>query len=161
MIDFSLFKRDVIFFKTIAMAHLFSMYLTTFDFDAISVLMIFCGFSLSASAALALGVDQTYFGVELGEVKPNFVFAFPYNSIPHPMIVGSMIGLLGVHKMASFRVEFPYAIPMHCVMYCIHMVQEHVNDIYASNWHKKKRENSKKRGTSRRRGRSASLRRRQ
>ena len=40
-------------------------------------------------------MDQTYFGVELGAMKPNFVSGFPYNCVPHPMIVGSMIGLLG------------------------------------------------------------------
>ena len=81
-------------------------------------------------------MDQTYFGVELGVMKPNFVSGFPYNCVPHPMIVGSMIGLLGFHKMASFRAELPYLVPMHCAMYMTHMVQEQVRDIYKKDWGK-------------------------
>ena len=30
--------------------------------------MIICGYGLSTAATVALGIDQTYFGVELGEV---------------------------------------------------------------------------------------------
>ena len=63
-------------------------------------------------------------------MKPNFVSGFPYNCVPHPMIVGSMIGLLGFHKMASFRAALPYLVPMHCAMYMTHMIQEQVRDIY-------------------------------
>ena len=96
--------------------------------------MIICGYGLSIAATGALGIDQTYFGVELGEVEPNFVHGFPYDVVPHPMIIGSMVGLLGFHKMAGFRAALPYAIPMHCTMYFIHMVQEQINDIYAANW---------------------------
>jgi len=133
-INFGMFKRNVIFWKTLALSHLAVNYLRNFQFDAISLAMIVLGYGLSTSAVVALGVDQTYFGVELGEVKPNFVDCFPYNSIPHPMIIGSMVGLLGIHKMESFRAALPYAIPMHCTMYFIHMLQEQLNDIYAANW---------------------------
>ena len=93
--------------------------------------MILGGYSLSFSAAYALGVDQTYFGVELGECAPNFVDGFPYNlGIPHPMIVGSIVGLLGFHKNELFREHLPYLVPVHCLFYLVHMVQEHVYDIY-------------------------------
>ena len=38
----------------------------------------------------ALGVDGTYFGIELGVVKADYKFVtkFPYNVLPHPMILG-------------------------------------------------------------------------
>jgi len=62
------------------------------------------------------------------------VHGFPYNVVPHPMIIGSMVGLLGFHKMAGFRAALPYAIPVHCAMYFVHMCQEQFNDIYAANW---------------------------
>ena len=52
------------------------------------------------------------------------------------MIVGSMIGLLGFHKMASFRAALPYLVPMHCAMYMTHMIQEQVRDIYKKDWGK-------------------------
>jgi hypothetical protein len=133
-INFGTFKRNVIFWKSLALTHLALTYVKNFEFDIVSIAMIVCGYGLSAAAAAALGVDQTYFGVELGRVEPNFVRGFPYNVVPHPMIVGSMVGLLGFHKMAGFRATLPYAIPMHCAMYFVHMCQEQFNDIYAANW---------------------------
>ena len=67
-------------------------------------------------------------------MEPRFVSGFPYNCVPHPMIVGSMIGLLGFHKMEAFRTALPYLVPAHCVMYFTHMVQEQVRDIYRNDW---------------------------
>lgn len=133
-INFGMFKRNVVFWKTLALTHLAVAYVKNFQFDPISIIMIVCGYGLSTSAAVALGMDQTYFGVELGEVKPNFVSGFPYNVVPHPMIVGSMLGLLGIHKMDGLREALPYAVPMHCFMYLLHMIQEQVNDIYSDSW---------------------------
>lgn len=131
-INFGTFKRNVVFFKTIALCHLgYNYFIKYFEYDLISLAMILGGYSLSFSAAYALGVDQTYFGVELGECAPNFVDGFPYNlGIPHPMIVGSIVGLLGFHKNESFREHLPYLVPLHCLFYLVHMVQEHVYDIY-------------------------------
>lgn len=133
-INFGVFKRNVLFFKTIALTHLCWNYLTHFTYDPVSMAMLVVGYGLSTAATVALGFDQTYFGVELGVMKPNFVGGFPYNCVPHPMIVGSMIGLLGFHKMASFRAELPYLVPVHCLMYMTHMIQEQVHDIYKKDW---------------------------
>ena len=133
-INFGMFKRNVMFWKSLALTHLGLTYLKHFEFDIVSIAMIVCGYGLSTAATVALGIDQTYFGVELGKVKPNFVHGFPYNVVPHPMIIGSMVGLLGFHKMAGFRAALPYAIPVHCAMYFVHMCQEQFNDIYAANW---------------------------
>jgi len=130
-VNFGVFKRNVIFWKTLALTHLGYNYCKNFEFDPISLAMLVCGYGLSAAAAKALGMDQTYFGVELGKVEPNFVSSFPYNTIPHPMIIGSMIGLLGFHKMAAFRAALPYLVPAHCAFYMIHMIQEQLNDFYA------------------------------
>jgi len=133
-INFGVFKRNVVFFKTIALTHLCWNYAANFTYDPVSLAMLVVGYSLSTAATLALGIDQTYFGVELGVMKPNFVGGFPYNCVPHPMIVGSIVGLLGFHKMASFRAELPYLVPVHCLMYLTHMVQEQVQDIYKKEW---------------------------
>ena len=131
-INFGTFKRNVVFFKSIALFHLgYNYFIKYFQYDLISLAMILGGYSLSFSAAYALGVDQTYFGVELGECEPNFVDGFPYNlGIPHPMIIGSIVGLLGFHKNELFREHLPYLVPAHCLFYLVHMVQEHVFDIY-------------------------------
>mmetsp|Transcript_16957 Transcript_16957/g.41649 ORF Transcript_16957/g.41649 Transcript_16957/m.41649 type:complete len:615 (+) Transcript_16957:209-2053(+) len=133
-INFGTFKRNVIFFKTIALTHLCWNYLANWEYDPVSMAMLAVGYGLSTAATAALGIDQTYFGVELGVMKPNFVSGFPYNCVPHPMIIGSMVGLMGFHKMASFRAELPFLVPMHCAMYLTHMIQEQVSDIYKNNW---------------------------
>lgn len=55
---------------------------------------------MSIAATQALGVDGTYFGIELGFVKADyrFVKSFPYNTLPHPMILSQIVALLGLHR---------------------------------------------------------------
>ena len=84
-INFGVFKRNVVFFKTIALTHLCWNYLANFVYDPVSIGMLIGGYGLSIAATSALGLDQTYFGVELGAVEPNFVSGFPYNVVPHPV----------------------------------------------------------------------------
>jgi len=75
-------------------------------------------------------MDRTYFGVELGLYEPKWVSSFPYNVIPHPMIVGSILGLLGIHKMAGMQAAMPYLVPGHVAMYMAHLSQEMIFDVY-------------------------------
>ena len=56
--------------------------------------------------------------------------SFPYNAIPHPMILGSVTGLLGIHKMAGFQAAMPLLVPGHVVMYMLHLSQEMIFDVY-------------------------------
>lgn len=125
-----LFKRNVIFYKTLAVSQLAFYYITNWEFDPASLAMIAVGYGLSASAAVALGVDRTYFGVELGLCEPKWVSSFPYNKIPHPMILGSIMALLGIHKMAGFQAAMPYLVPGHVAMYMLHLSQEMIFDVY-------------------------------
>lgn len=130
--SFGGFKHTVIALKALALAQIFFIYCKNFQWDSASLSMIFAGFGLSGSAALALGVDKTYFGMELGLVKFGLVHSFPYSlRIPHPMILGSLIALIGIHKMESFRNVYPWLVPVHMFLYFIHMMQEHF-DIHKS-----------------------------
>lgn len=120
------FKNRVMTFKAIALAQIAYIYCTDFTYDAVSLGMIVAGFALATAAAAALGVDRTYFGVELQQCKPQArVHTFPYNVIPHPMIVGNLIWLAGVHKMSTFRGVNAWLIPVHMGLYTLHMLQEH------------------------------------
>ena len=83
-------------------------------------------------ATNAIGIDRTYFGSELGLVKPKWIEAFPYNTIPHPMIVGQIIGLLGIYKAKHVHTLSPFVIPVHIMLYVTHMLQEHF-EIYDHN----------------------------
>merc|ERR1711871_1806632 len=123
------FKRDVILFKSLSVLHLLVVYIKALHsngwvYDAWSLGAIVGGFTLSTMASFALGVDQTYFGVELGVCKPRWVTTFPYGFIPHPMIVGGVIGLCGFHQYAAFRNQVEWLVPVHVFFYCLHMLQE-------------------------------------
>lgn len=123
-VSFGLFKRNVLVFKTLAMSQLAYFYLSNFEFDPVSLAMIAVGYFIAISATVAIGVDRTYFGVELGVYEPKWVSSFPYNCIPHPMIVGAIMGLAGVHKMAGMREAMPWLVPGHIALYALHMAQE-------------------------------------
>lgn len=135
-IDFGSFKRDVLLFKTMALAQLFNLYAIqplrngTFEVDVLSIAMIITGYSLSIMATNALGIDRTYFGVELGLMEPKWVTAFPYGVIPHPMITSQVLALLGFFKAAHFRQSVPWLVPIHVILYLTHMLQEEF-DIYS------------------------------
>ena len=134
-IDFGSFKRDVLLFKSIALAQLFYHYMIgpirdgSFRLDNISMGMIISGYSVSMLATKALGVDRTYFAAELGIVEPKRITEFPYGYIPHPMILSQIWALLGIMKADHFRSQWPYVVPVHVVLYVVHMLQEHF-DIY-------------------------------
>jgi len=123
-IAFGTFKRDAVFFKSIAICTLVYYYLKHFEVDPISLMMLAGGYFVATAATQALGIDKTYFGAELGHCRHEFVTAFPYNMIPHPMIVGACVGLLGFHKLNGLRHEMPYLVPAHIVLYLTHMTQE-------------------------------------
>lgn len=121
----------MLLFKTIALVQLFYHYFfptkLAFQVDPISIAMIVSGYTVSMMATNALGIDRTYFGVELGLVEPIWIDKFPYGYIPHPMIVSQMWALLGLYKAAHFRADWPYVIPLHLALYATHALQEHFN----------------------------------
>ncbi len=63
--------------------------------------------------------------VAVGSVNVNRVLSYSY--IPHPMIVSQMVALLGFHKAALFRQDWPYVVPIHVTLYIVHMLQEMFN----------------------------------
>jgi hypothetical protein len=57
------------------------------------------------------------------------LFCCSRSYIPHPMIVSQVWALLGFFKATHFRTEWPYVVPIHILLYLIHMMQE-ILDIY-------------------------------
>jgi len=127
-VSYGHFLRNVVFFKTVSMGTLAVLYLQAGVADPISLTLVALGFGLSALSARALGMQGTYFGVELGRLQPRTITAFPYGTIPHPMILGAIVGLLGVHALAPFREAWPWLVPTHIALYLVHMLQEHLDD---------------------------------
>merc|ERR1719189_2593934 len=88
-----IFKRDVQLYKTLALCHLaHRIYpLVSLPRDVPCLLGAAMGFGITILATHRLGIDRTYFGSELGFVKPRWVNKFPYGYIYHPMIVGQLV----------------------------------------------------------------------
>lgn len=129
-VSFGAFKRNAVFYKTLAGGQLAFHYLTRFELDPVSLALLAAGYGLAVSSMCALGFDATYFGVELGYRPAKFVTQFPYGTVPHPMILGGIVGSLGFHKLAPFRAAFPWLVPIHVALYVAHCLQESVFDVY-------------------------------
>jgi hypothetical protein len=117
--------RDAIAQKTVSMTLLGGLYLLHPCFEPLSAALILGGVGLSLWAASSLGMSRTYFGAELGIVPPARIEAAPYGLVPHPMILGSLIALLGVQLQPELRAAHPWLAPAHAALYLNHLAQEH------------------------------------
>lgn len=127
------FARDATFFQLIALGVLFYQYGRT-GLDVPSLAVAALGFGLSGLAFLRLGSDRTYFGAEFGVVTASKVSGFPYGVIPHPMIVGKLVGFAGLALHAPFRAAWWPLLLGHAACYVLVLCQEianrHLGDTY-------------------------------
>ncbi len=125
-VDYGKFKRDVLFFKSVAVMNLAWMCYSSVEWSAVGAAMVCMGYAISVSATAALGVDGTYFGIELGFVKADYQFvkSFPYNVLPHPMILSQVFALWGMHLFSGVGEARGWLIPVHTAFYLTHMTQE-------------------------------------
>src|SRR5262249_51522230 len=123
-VAFPTFLRDAILFKALSFATLAWCYLSVFRADAMSLALIGAGFGLATLAMRALGIERSYFGAELGVLPPERISRFPYGVIPHPMIVGAVIGLLGVQALPEMRASQPWLVPTHIAFYTLVLAHE-------------------------------------
>lgn len=126
--------RDAKLYKTIALMHLSHRLLPLIRLprDIPGVVMAILGFSITILATAQLGMARTYFGSELGFVKPEWISGFPYNIIPHPMIVGQLLAYSSI--LWWWREEMPenttVLVGAHMACYVTHMVQEMFTSSY-------------------------------
>ena len=125
-INFNNFKRDAMIFKTLAIINIIFILKNYFDgnLTSLSSILIIAGLSLTLYSSYKLGVDHTYFGYELGKVKAKWVKGFPYNTIPHPMIVGQLIALVGILLMKGVFKDYKIYFILHILFYTIHIIQK-------------------------------------
>lgn len=128
------FIRDVLFFKIVAISHLSRRLLPMVELphDATGLLLVLVGFSITMLATARLGKIRTYFGSELGFVKPEWITGFPYGVVPHPMIVGQIIAYSAVLCWWWDRIatENMLLVAGHIGFYTAHMVQEIIASDY-------------------------------
>ncbi len=101
-------------------------------FSPLSFLVALAGFTLSAWAFQVLGRDLTYFGRELGVVPADRVIEHwplygPGALLPHPMILGSVVGMLGLRLHPTFGPEFARTFWVQCVLYAVVLALEVTN----------------------------------
>jgi hypothetical protein len=126
--------RDAKFFKTIALMHLARRLvpLVSLPDDVAGIVLALAGFTVTILATVQLGMVRTYFGSELGFVKPSWIEGFPYNTIPHPMIVGQLFAYSSILFWWWDRMSFETVtlIGAHMSFYTAHMVQEMLTSSY-------------------------------
>lgn len=128
MVAHGYLMRDSKLFKTIAMIHLARRLLPMVEpsRDWIALIAMSAGFIITMLATLRLGYVRTYFGSELDFVKPKWIEGFPYGTIPHPMIVGQLIGfgvILNWYR-AELTISTTALLVAHMTCYTVHMFQE-------------------------------------
>ncbi|MCO8121210.1 phosphatidylethanolamine N-methyltransferase family protein [Stieleria sp. TO1_6] len=123
-ISFGTFRRDAIFFKSIAMAQLFVLFAVHFDGQFLALAAVVSGFLLAGYAAAVLGLPRTYFSSELGFDSPRRVQRFPYGVIPHPMILGAMGGIAAMAIVPAMRQDYGWLIAGHLACYLLVLGQE-------------------------------------
>ena len=129
--------RDAKFYKTVAMCHMAYRLLPVLQFpkDLPVVACAAAGFAVTILATIQLGFVRTYFGSELGFVQPKWITGFPYNTIPHPMIVGQLFAWGSILYFLAIRedrltMETINLIGAHMTFYTAHMVQEMMTSSY-------------------------------
>jgi len=126
--------RDCKFYKTLALMHLSKRILPLVQLprDTLGVALAFSGFTITVLATVQLGMVGTYFGSELAFIKPKWVSGFPYNTIPHPMIVGQLFAYSSILLWwrDDLHLESKVLISSHMVFYVVHMFQEILTSSY-------------------------------
>jgi hypothetical protein len=123
-IAFGVFRRNAVFFKTLALSQLFLLYGLHFSGELDSLAVVISGFALATWSTFMLGFNRTYFSAELGFDPPRRIKRFPYGVIPHPMVLGAMAGIAGMWRVESFRQAYGWLIVGHLVCYTIVLAQE-------------------------------------
>ena len=126
-VSFGRFVRNARFFKTLSFAQLFGLYAWHFAATPqawASVAIMAGGFGTAAAAYRVLGTLRTYFGQELGHCAARRLTAFPYGVVPHPMILGSVVGLAGMLLATPFRDAYAWLAVTHVGLYLAHLAQE-------------------------------------
>lgn len=120
--------RDAKVYKTISNIHLIRRLGPVVDFsrDWPGIFMTIACFAITLLACARLGMVRTYFGTELGFDQPKWIEGFPYGTIPHPMIMGQILGFGVILYWWRWELTIENATLLfaHIICYLLHMVQE-------------------------------------
>ena len=126
--------RDAKLYKTISNIHCVRRLwpIVEFSRDLPGLLMVSACSAITLLACARLGMERTYFGTELGFVQPKWINGFPYGTIPHPMIMGQILGFGVVLYWwrTELTIQNAALLVAHTTCYVIHMLQEILTSTY-------------------------------
>jgi hypothetical protein len=123
-LSFGTFRRDALFFKSLALAQLMVLYATCWSGQLVSLALVTLGLALSTRAAQVLGLNRTLFSAELGYDSPVRIRRFPFAVIRHPMILGSMLAIAAMALVPPFRTSYGWLVAGHLLGYGAVLVHE-------------------------------------
>ena len=123
-VAFGIFRRNAVFFKTLALFQLFSLYTIHFSGNWLSLGIVAAGFSLATYATVVLGMNRSFFSSELGFDPPELIMRFPYGIVPHPMVLGAMAGIAGMSLVPDLRASYAWLLLGHLLCYAVVLSQE-------------------------------------
>lgn len=99
------------------------------------VAVVAAGLGLATLAYGVLGHDGTFFGYEMGFYRraEGPVTAFPYSTLPHPMILGDIVALCGFFLVPGFTADpsdtgllrvWAWVVPAHIAAYIVVLLHE-------------------------------------
>ena len=122
--------RDAKLYKTLSMLHLAYRLVPLVEAPGWWLVGACAGWATTLLATAQLGMVRTYFGSELGLVPPQWIHGFPYNTIPHPMIVGQLFAFACILYGMELDGTNVALIGAHMAFYIAHMVQEMCTSSY-------------------------------
>lgn len=129
-VPFGMFVRDCVAFKSFAMALLAYTYISESlkrGFNPLSLGVAAAGFGMAGMAYSELGPDLAYYGVEFGVFSASHEASVFPASVPFPMIVGSIFGLIGLRLHPEFGAKFHGAFKLQVGLYTLLAVLETYN----------------------------------
>lgn len=83
------------------------------------------GLVLHVASVRRLGWLRTYYGVELGRLRPDWKTGFPYNISSHPMAWGSGLQFVGIYLAGpGVQGDYPYLILGHVTLTLLNALLE-------------------------------------
>jgi|GEM_PF-538639 len=125
-----------IMWRCVAWAFILALLVPTIPFgiNAWALIVLLMGTLLHAAAVNAIGIRRTYYSVELAEDQPKSIQTFPYNGIPHPMALGSILQFLGVWFLTpDFQNQHAVLMVGHILFTLLTLVIEHF-DVHFSDY---------------------------
>ncbi len=123
-----LFAAHSVMLRTVALATLGVLMIPYLrqGLEPLALIPFGVGVALQLASLRALGFERTYYGVELGEISPEWIVRFPYGYLNHPMAIGACLQFAGLYLLLpAFNADYAFLVPGHLALTVVTAVVEH------------------------------------